>query len=99
MPARAGYSLAWRGFRARPGCYTAAMPQPSTPPPRLPPRAANDQTADPLPRTWAVRIIRKRMQFLGHVVALDREAAETEAVALFELTDEQRKRLIITEGR
>ena len=75
------------------------MPQPPTLPPRLPPRAANDQTADPPPRTWAIRLIRKKAQMLGYVDAPDQQAAEALAVAQFELSAEQRKRLIVTERR
>jgi hypothetical protein len=37
-------------------------------------------------------LIRKRTEFLGHVEAPDREAAEAAAVEEFKLNDEQRKR-------
>jgi len=51
------------------------------------------------PRTWHVLIIRKRGEFLGTVEAPDREAAEAAAIERFELTDEQRKRLVLRESR
>jgi len=41
--------------------------------------------------------MRKRGQFLGYVQATDREAAEAAAVDVFELNDEQRKRLMVRE--
>jgi hypothetical protein len=75
------------------------MPQRSRPPPRRPPRAANDLTADPPLRTWAVRIIRKRAGLLGYVVAPDQQAAEAAAVEAFELTPEQRQQLLVTDYR
>jgi hypothetical protein len=50
-------------------------------------------------RTWRVAIIRKRGEFLGTVEAPDQEAAEAAAVEAFNLTDEQRKRLVVQEWR
>ena len=50
-------------------------------------------------RTWRVAIVRKRGEFLGTVEAVDREAAEAAAVEAFNLTDEQRKRLVVQEQR
>jgi hypothetical protein len=48
-------------------------------------------------RTWAVFLIRKRREFLGHVEAADREAAETSAVAECNLSDEQRGRVALSQ--
>jgi hypothetical protein len=50
-------------------------------------------------RTWRVAIIKKRGEFLGTVEAMDQEAAEAAAVEAFNLTDEQRKRLVVQELR
>jgi hypothetical protein len=47
-------------------------------------------------RTWVVSLIRKHGQFLGYVEAPDREAAEA-AVDRFNLSEEQRGRLVIQE--
>jgi hypothetical protein len=48
-------------------------------------------------RTWAVSLIRKHGQFLGYVEASDRETAEAAAVVRFNLSEEQRGRLVIQE--
>jgi hypothetical protein len=50
-------------------------------------------------RAWRVAIIRKRGEYLGTVEAVDKEAAEAAAVKAFDLTDEQRKRLVVQEQR
>jgi hypothetical protein len=42
-------------------------------------------------------LIRKRGQILGYVEARDRTAAELAAVAEFELSPEQQKRLVVQE--
>lgn len=42
-------------------------------------------------------MIRKKAQLLGYVEAQDNQSAEAAAVEMFKLTDEQRKRLMITE--
>jgi hypothetical protein len=39
----------------------------------------------------------ERTEFLGHVEAPDRSAAEAAAVEKFKLNDEQRKRLVLQE--
>lgn len=44
-------------------------------------------------------IIRKRGEYLGTVEAVDKEAAEAAAVEAFNLTDEQRERLVVQELR
>ena len=48
-------------------------------------------------RSWRVSIIRKRGQYLGTVDAPNEKAAETAAVAEFDLSDEQRRRLVVQE--
>jgi hypothetical protein len=48
-------------------------------------------------RSWRVSIIRKRGQYLGTVEAPNEKAAEAAAVAEFNLSDEQRPRLVIQE--
>jgi hypothetical protein len=48
-------------------------------------------------RSWRVSIIRKRGQYLGTVEALSEKAAEAAAVAEFDLSDEQRRRLMVQE--
>jgi len=48
-------------------------------------------------RSWRVSLIRKRAQVLGDVQAASREAAERTAVREFNLTDEQRSRLVVQE--
>ena len=46
-------------------------------------------------RSWRVSLIRKRGQYLGTVEAPNEKAAEAAAVAEFDLSDEQRQRLVI----
>jgi len=48
-------------------------------------------------RSWRVSIIRKRGQDLGTVEAPNEKAAEAAAMAEFDLSDEQRRRLVIQE--
>jgi hypothetical protein len=48
-------------------------------------------------RSWRVSILRQRAHSLGTIEAPDRDAAEAQAVKLFGLTEEQRKRLSIWE--
>jgi hypothetical protein len=48
-------------------------------------------------RKWRVSITRDRAHNLGTIDAPDAKAAEDEAVDLFGLDDEQRKRLLILE--
>jgi hypothetical protein len=45
---------------------------------------------------WAVRLIRKRAELLGVVYGSDEAAAIEAAVTEFKLSDEQRKRLVLT---
>jgi hypothetical protein len=63
-------------------------------PAKLPP--PNARPASPIPRRWAVRLIRKRAELLGVVYAPDEAAAIDAAVKEFSLVDEQRKRLALT---
>jgi hypothetical protein len=49
-------------------------------------------------RNWRVAIMRSRAQQIGTVTAVDRQSAEAEAVKLYGLTEEQRRRLMILEG-
>ena len=48
-------------------------------------------------RSWRVSIIRERGQYLGTVEAPNEKAAEAAAVAEFELSDDQRRRLVVQE--
>jgi hypothetical protein len=48
-------------------------------------------------RRWRVSVIRKRGQYLGTVEAPNEKAAELAAVAEFDLSDEQRRRLVVEE--
>ena len=48
-------------------------------------------------REWRVVLIRNRGQLLGWVNAASREAAESEAVKLFSLTEFQRRALLLQE--
>jgi hypothetical protein len=48
-------------------------------------------------RSWRVSILRSRAHYLGTVEASDEKAAEAAAVAQFDLSEEQRKRLALPE--
>jgi hypothetical protein len=48
-------------------------------------------------RSWRVLLIRKNGQYLGTVEAPNEKAAEAAAVAEFDLSDEQRRRLVVQE--
>jgi hypothetical protein len=48
-------------------------------------------------RSWRVSLLRGRAHYLGNVDAPDERAAEVAAVAQFQLSDEQRKRLAVRE--
>jgi hypothetical protein len=63
-------------------------------------RREGNPTTGSLPlRIWRVAIIRKRSEFLGVVEASDRETAEVVAAKQFNLSDEQRERLVVQERR
>ena len=49
-------------------------------------------------RNWRVAIMGSRAQQIGTVTAVARQSAEAEAVKLYGLTEEQRRRLMILEG-
>ena len=51
----------------------------------------------PQPRTWRVSIIKKKMEYVGRVQAVDKASAQVVAAAEFELNDHQRSRLFIEE--
>jgi hypothetical protein len=48
-------------------------------------------------RSWRASVLRSRTQYLGDVQAPDESAAEAAAVTEFDLSDEQRKRLMVQE--
>jgi hypothetical protein len=48
-------------------------------------------------RSWRVSILRQRAHYLGTVQAPDARSAEAAAVAEFDLSDEQRRRLVLQE--
>jgi hypothetical protein len=48
-------------------------------------------------RSWRASLIRKRSQVLGDVEAPSREAAEAAAVRVFNLSEQQRSRLVVQE--
>ena len=51
-------------------------------------------------RSWRASLFRKRStQFLGRVDAPDRAATQIAATETFNLTEEQRRRLVVQEGR
>jgi transposase len=68
----------------------------------MPSRPRIRQSANSNPRatashSWRASLIRKRAQVLGDVQAVSREAAEAAAVRTFNLTAEQRTRLVVQE--
>jgi hypothetical protein len=58
---------------------------------------ANNNLRAAASRSWRASLIRKRAQVLGDVEAPSREAAEAAAVRTFNLTDEQRSRIVVQE--
>jgi len=60
-------------------------------------QSANDNPHATASRSWRASLIRKRAQVLWDVQAPSREAAEAAAVREFNLTDEQRSRLVVWE--
>jgi hypothetical protein len=61
-------------------------------------KSANTNPRGTASRSWRASLIRKRAQVLGIVEAPSREAAEAAAVRTFNLSDEQRSRLVV-QGR
>jgi hypothetical protein len=58
-------------------------------------KAARQKSTAVKLRSWQVSLIRKHGQYLGTVEAPNERAAEAAAVAEFELSDEQRRRLVV----
>jgi hypothetical protein len=61
-------------------------------------KSANTNPRGTASRSWRASLIRKRAQVLGIVEAPTREAAEAAAVQKFDLTPEQRSRLVVQRG-
>jgi hypothetical protein len=66
------------------------MPQRPTPP---------KNPTDAKLRNWRVAIMRSRARAIGTVQATDRAAAEAEAIRLYSLNEDQRKRLMVWERK
>jgi hypothetical protein len=49
-------------------------------------------------RSWRVSILRQRAHYVGTVQAPDERSAEAAAVATFDLSEDQRKRLTVREA-
>ena len=60
-------------------------------------RSRKSEPAAPTLRSWRVGVIRKRLEHLGNVKAVDRATAEDAAVAEFGLSDHERPRLFVQE--
>jgi len=75
-------------FQAAP--YLWAMPSPQK---KIRPKKA---TAAKM-RSWRVAILRNRSYYLGDVRAPDEKAAEAAAASEFNLSDEQRNRIVMQE--
>jgi hypothetical protein len=60
-------------------------------------KGAKKKTSGSRSRSWHVSIIRKRGEFLGVIEAPSREAAEAAAVEKFNLSDWQRKKMVVQE--
>jgi hypothetical protein len=72
--------------------------------PYEPPMSSRPRTGVPLPKrksvaakSWRSSLILKRAKVLGDVEAPSREAAEAAAVRTFNLSPEQRSRLVVQE--
>jgi hypothetical protein len=64
---------------------------------KAPNKSAKQKSTAAKLRSWRVSIIRQRGQYLGTVQAPNEKAAEAAAVAEFDLSDEQRLRLVVQE--
>jgi hypothetical protein len=51
----------------------------------------------PKPRIWRVSVIKKRLEYVGRVQALDKASAAVVAAAEFQLRDHEVNRLVIDE--
>jgi len=60
-------------------------------------RVRKSEPAAPHLRSWRVGVIRKKLEHLGSVRAVDRMTAEAAAVAEFGLSDNDRQRLFLQE--
>jgi hypothetical protein len=65
-------------------------------PPRQRPLSSDNPKAT-ASRSWRASLIRNKLQVLGEVEARNREAAEAAAVRTFNLSAEQRSRLVVQE--
>jgi hypothetical protein len=68
----------------------------SSPGVKKPTAAKRNTRARPL-RSWRIPILRERLRYLGTVDARDEKTAAKAAVKMFDLDDEQRKRLVLQE--
>ncbi len=60
------------------------------------PKPALPAPVDPDLKSWSVHLVRgEQMEWLGYIDASDRTSAAQQAIKVFTLTDEQRKRLAI----
>ena len=59
--------------------------------------AAKKLPQPPRSRTWRVSLIKKKMEYVGRVQAVDKASAELVAATEFELKDHERTRLFIEE--
>jgi hypothetical protein len=60
-------------------------------------RTANTNPRAAASRSWRASLIRSKAQVLGDIEAASREAAEAAAVRTFNLSPEQRNRLVVQE--
>jgi hypothetical protein len=60
-------------------------------------RSRKSEPAGPQLRSWRVGVIRKKLEHLGSVRAVDRATAEDAAVTEFGLSDQDRQRLFVQE--
>jgi hypothetical protein len=67
------------------------------PPPPTAQKSTNASPRAAASRSWGASLIRKKAQVLGDIEAPSREAAETAAVRTFNLSPEQRSRLVVQE--
>jgi hypothetical protein len=65
--------------------------------PSRPHSPSSDNPKSAASRRWRANLIRSRAQALGDVQASSREAAEAAAVQTFNLSPEQRNRLVVQE--
>jgi hypothetical protein len=61
----------------------------------MPAKSAKKKATAAKLRNWRVVIIRNRAQFLGFVEARDRKTAEAAAAKQFDISEEERTRLVV----